>query len=132
MSGIGTLRVKNAYLKKIWSIQTNSEAFVQRSSVKKSVLRNFAKFTVKHLCQSLLFNNVAGLRLWHRCFSVNFVKFLRTAFFIEHLWWWLLLQIYRRELISDFLCPFKPFSIVMYHVFPRFIWYCFSSRTNMI
>ena len=24
-------------------------------------------------------------RLWHRCFPVNFVKFLRTPFFIEHL-----------------------------------------------
>ena len=24
------------------------------------------------------------------CFPVNFVKFLRTPFFIEHLWWLLL------------------------------------------
>ena len=30
-------------------------------------------------------------RLWHRCFPVNFVKFLRTTFIIEHLWWLLLL-----------------------------------------
>ena len=29
-------------------------------------------------------------RLWHRCFPVNFVKFLRTPFYIEHLWWLLL------------------------------------------
>ena len=29
---------------------------------KKGVLRNFAKFTGKHLCQSLSFNNIAGLR----------------------------------------------------------------------
>ena len=29
---------------------------------KKGVLRNFAKFTVKHLCQSLFFNKIAGLR----------------------------------------------------------------------
>ena len=28
----------------------------------KGVLRNFAKFTGKHLCQSLFFNKVAGLR----------------------------------------------------------------------
>ena len=64
----------------------------------KGVLRNFTKFTGKHLCQSLFFNKVAGLRLatllkkrlWHRCFPVNFVKFLRTPFFIEHLWWLLL------------------------------------------
>ena len=55
---------------------------------KKVVLRNFAKFTGKHLCQSLFFNKVAGLksptllkkRLWHRCFPVNFAKFLRTPF----------------------------------------------------
>ena len=49
---------------------------------KKAVLRNFAKFTGKHLCQSLFLNKVLG----HRCFPVNFAKFLRTAFFIEHLW----------------------------------------------
>ena len=64
----------------------------------KGVLRNFAKFTGKHLCQSLFFNKVAGprpatllkKRLWHRCFPVNFAKFLRTTSFIEHLWWLLL------------------------------------------
>ena len=26
-------------------------------------------------------------RLWHVGFPVNFVKFIRTPFFIEHLWW---------------------------------------------
>ena len=29
---------------------------------KKGVLKNFAKFTGKHLCQNLFFNKVAGLR----------------------------------------------------------------------
>ena len=29
-------------------------------------------------------------RLWHRCFPVNFAKFLRTSFLTEHLWWLLL------------------------------------------
>ena len=33
----------------------------QECSVKKGALRNFAKFTGKHLCQRLLFNKVAGL-----------------------------------------------------------------------
>ena len=28
--------------------------------------------------------------LWHRCFPVNFVKFLRTPFLTEHPWWLLL------------------------------------------
>ena len=35
----------------------------QRCSMKKGVLRNFTKFTGKHLCQSLFFNKVAGLGL---------------------------------------------------------------------
>ena len=67
----------------------------QRCSMKKRVLRNFAKFTGKRLCQSLFFNKVAGLqacnfikkRLRHKCFSVNFAQFLRTPFVIEHLRW---------------------------------------------
>ena len=29
---------------------------------KKGALRNFAKFTEKHLCRSLVFNKIAGLR----------------------------------------------------------------------
>ena len=45
---------------------------------KKGVLRNFTKVTGKQLCLSLFLNKVAGLRLWHKCFPVNFVKFLRT------------------------------------------------------
>ena len=55
---------------------------------KKVVLGNFAKFTGKHLCHSHFFNKVADLspatlfkkRLWHRCFPINFSKFLRTPF----------------------------------------------------
>ena len=47
-----------------------------------------AKFTGKHLCQSVFLNKVAGLKFatllqkrpWHRCFPVNFAKFLRTLF----------------------------------------------------
>ena len=48
----------------------------------KGVLKNFAKFTGKHQCQSLFFNKHAGLMLRpdHRCFPVNFAKFLRTCF----------------------------------------------------
>ena len=43
---------------------------------KKVVLRNFAKFTRKHLCQSLFFKK----RLCYSCLPVNFAKFLRTSF----------------------------------------------------
>ena len=55
---------------------------------KKAVLGNFAKFTGKHLCQSLFFNKVAGLRpatslkkrLWHRFFPVDFCKIYNNNF----------------------------------------------------
>ena len=65
----------------------------QRCSMKKSVLRNFAKFTRKHLCHSLFFNKVRPApllkkRLWHRCFLVNFANFLR----IQNTSGWLLLK----------------------------------------
>ena len=62
---------------------------------KKGVLENFAKFTWKCLCQSVFSNKVAGLffkkkRLLRKCFPLNFEKFSRTSFFIEHLRWLLL------------------------------------------
>ena len=58
----------------------------------KGLLRNFTKFTGKHQCQSLFFNKVEGVKsatllkkiLWHRCFSVNFTKLLRTLFFLQN------------------------------------------------
>ena len=65
----------------------------RRCSVKKNVLRNFAKFTGKHLCQSLFLNKVADLRpatllkkrLWQRCFLVWISWNFQNTFFTEHL-----------------------------------------------
>ena len=67
---------------------TNFKSSQQRCSIKESVLRNFLKSAGEHLCQSLFFNKVAGIkpaitlkkRLQHRCFLVNFPKFLKTPF----------------------------------------------------
>ena len=63
-----------------WWIFKNSEVAT------KGVLRNIAKFTGKHLCQSLFLNKVAGLRSTfllkkrrHRFFPMNFAKFLRAS-----------------------------------------------------
>ena len=61
----------------------------RRFSLKKVVLKNFAKVTGKQLCQSLFFNKVVGFRpatlfkkrLCHSCVPVNFAKFLRTPFY---------------------------------------------------
>ena len=47
------------------------------------VPKNFANFTGKNLCLSLFL--VTKMRVQHRCFPVNFKKFLRTPFFTEHL-----------------------------------------------
>ena len=74
---------------------------------KKGVLKNFAEFIGKQLCQSPFFNKVAGLRpetlvrkrLLRRCFPVNFTKILRTSF-LQNTFWRLLLvicQCYQQE-----------------------------------
>ena len=47
---------------------------------KKGVFRNFAKFTGKHLRQSLFFNKVVGLRLLLNSFFLNRGGFLFTYF----------------------------------------------------
>ena len=55
---------------------------------KKGVLKNFANFTGKHLCWSLFFNKVAGLRacnfikkrLQHICVPVKSAKFYEHLF----------------------------------------------------
>ena len=87
---------------------TKVRAGHQRCSVRKIVLRNFTKFTAKHLYQSLFFNKVAGLKpatllktiLRHRCqvcifiqketlaqvFSCEFCEISKNTFFIEHPW----------------------------------------------
>ena len=62
-------------------------------SCKKDVLRNFTKFTAKHLCQSLFFNNVAGLR---------------TTFLTQCLFW-LLLKLTFTEFQSNFTTAVEKF-----------------------
>ena len=75
----------------VWFISHN----LYRSShpevfCKKGVLRNFAKFTGKHLCQSLSFNKVAGLWLLMRlvrwkaviCFSMHKNLFKRLSLYL--------------------------------------------------
>ena len=104
------------------------------------VLKNFTILAGKHLCQSL-FNKVLGLqscdfvkkRLQHRCFPVNIMEFLRTSFFIEHLWW-LLLNFLQNLLIisqqgfsqkflrSHFLVQLQPYHrLVSYRFFSVFV-----------
>ena len=106
---------------------------------RKRILRNFKKFTGKHLCQSFLFNKVAGLRtvtllknrFWYRCFPVNFSKFLKTPSITEHLRWLLLKTpvnqlIFREELIDLQLYYSRIFSL---EVFKHMCFKHFKART---
>ena len=96
-------RSKPTYLPIIQNL--NFQSVTIRSSrpevfFKKGVLRNFAKLTGKHLCQSLPFNKVAGFRhatllkkrLLHRCFPVNLRHFSEHLFLQRTsggcFWWW--------------------------------------------
>ena len=62
----------------------------RRCSVRKGVHRNFLKFARKHLCQSVPFNNVAGLSLrtpflqntsWRMLLFIEFSSFCLTTNF---------------------------------------------------
>ena len=71
------------------SMQRSSQ---QRCSIIKRVLRNFAKFTRKHLCQSLFFNKVADeacnfikKETLAQVFSCEFCEIFENIFFTEHL-----------------------------------------------
>ena len=67
-------------LKKTIQMKNNLKVFptqvvIQRSFIKIGVVKIFLKFIGKHMYQILL-----KKRLQHRCFPVNFVKFLITPF----------------------------------------------------
>ena len=62
-------------------------------SIRKGILRNFARFTGKQMCQILVFNKVAGLRpatllkkeAHAQVFSCEFCEISKNTFFAEHL-----------------------------------------------
>ena len=71
----------------------NSEVVVQRGSEKKNVLKHFVELTRKRFCWNLFCSEkvVNACRFFKKetlslkwCFPVNYEKFLRTPFFIEH------------------------------------------------
>ena len=101
------------------------EAVIQMYSVKKGALGNFAKFTGKHLGQSVFFNKVGSLspktckfikkRLWHRCFPVNFSKFLRASFLTEQVLWLLLIKMLHTYDVNEstkFMNKYIPIDMV--------------------
>ena len=70
-----------------------------------------------------LFNKSAGLqvcnfmkkRLQHRCFPVNIAKYLRTAFYIDYLWW-LLLMYQFLQTYSGFIASKKSKNCALFSI----------------
>ena len=87
--------------------------------------RNF--FTEKYMCQCLFFHKVVGLRpttllkqrLWHRCFPVDFAKFLRTPIFTEHLRW-LLLYLVKVTTLLNFSHILGTMKLQQFKVIPKY------------
>ena len=100
-----TKQSKNDLLKKRWlEIHSLSSEAVVRSCTVKNVFLKISQNSQDNT--------------WHRCFPVNFAKFLRRPFFTERLLWLLLL--FQRSFNSFWL--FHIFCLVhhfFYHLFTR-------------
>ena len=68
----------------------NPEAVARRCLAFKEVFLKISQNSQENTCTRASFL-IKLKTLWHRCFLVNFAKFLRPLFFIEHLPWLLLL-----------------------------------------
>ena len=80
---------KSSYFKSLLSLMSyllklhypTNRSSHRRWSVRKDVLWNFAKFTGKHLCQSLIKKETLT-----QVFSCEFCKISKSTFLTEHLW----------------------------------------------
>ena len=112
----------------------------QRCSVNKAVYKNFAKFAGKHLCWSLFFNKVAGLRLkkrdslceiwktsanscfWLFLFCLHHQKCIRNP--VRHLRWNVVqikLTAKRKMLHRKCLIRFW-MSLIIFHITSKILW----------
>ena len=92
----GTSFNRNANIMKLFHV--NAQKQPPRLFYKKVFLK-VSQNSQQNTCQSLFFNKVAGFNLelyqkktlWHRCFSLNFEKILKTPF-LQNTSEWLLLN----------------------------------------
>ena len=78
-------------------VGTNTKPSEQREAFLSCVLKNFAIFTGKHLCRSLLLikfqtRDFIQKSFQNSCFLVNIAKFL--SFFIKHFQWLILRKVW--------------------------------------
>ena len=109
-----TLEVKNKIIKTKYWIEFKfcgklgyiGRSSHRRCSVRKNVLRNFAKNTCARVSFLIKLQakpaTLLKKRLWHRCFSANYAKFLKTPF-LQNTSGRLLLKITSLDLTSKFL-----------------------------
>ena len=82
----------------------------KKKKKKKDALKNFAKFTGKHLWRSLVFNKIAGMRpvallnkeTSTQVFCCEFCKIFKNTFFIEPLRWLLLEKYTKTGIVINF------------------------------
>ena len=79
------MRVCNIVCLFVYSLESQ----IQRSS-RPEVLLELSQNSQENTCARVSFliklpTTLLKKRLWHTCFPVNFVKFLRTSFLTEHL-----------------------------------------------
>ena len=97
--------------------------------MKNGVLRNFAKFIGKHLCQiqSLRPATLLKKKFWHRCFPVNFAKSLRTPFLQNSSGRLLLYK--KRSFMTGFKQAFGfDMCYIIYIVLKHFFWKVLKRR----
>ena len=87
----------------VFCISSNYKCSHRKCSVKKGAIRNFAKFTGKHLCQSLF---LIKLQAW------SFAKFLRTPF-LQNTSVRLLLQTKQYLVWHLFIIQKKAFKVIL-------------------
>ena len=109
----------------------NTEAVVQSGSVKK-VFQEISQKLQENTYARVSFCNLIKKRLWHRCFPVNFVKFLRTPFFIEQFWWLFLIifDILKEIMLVNFI-PLEMFTVSIRLFCPRLEVVTYHTRSHV-
>ena len=111
------------------------EAVVQRCSVKK-VFLEISQNSQENTCARVFFNKVAGLRPYAcnfiknetlaQMFSYEFCEISKTPFFIEHLWWLLLISRVLPYMENAFLIISLESQIIIFSLINTRIRYLFT------
>ena len=119
----------------------SSRSSRQEVFCKKAVLKNFSKFTRKHLYQGLFFNKVAGLRpatllkTLAQVFSCEFWKISKNAFFYKTppvaASGVASFMIWRKPKLDVKISIFDPSISVLSLVYPKFSFALKSPRTTI-